>query len=434
MRRIALYSALALLLGAALLRMLQHDAGYVLIAVAGKTIEMRFWFALFLVIIIGVVVMWVLRTLLRVIRAVSGGWSLAMANRARRGELRTNTGLIQFIEGDWLGAQKSLLKAAKDVDEPLVHYLAAARSSYETGNFEKAENLIAKAQKIAPDDNAVIAISQARMLFLSEKYDQCLSILHGIKTSTPNHPVVLSLLQKSYLAIGDWLSLEGILPSLKRQQVLPDDEWLQLQTRVYLHLLEAAGKIEPVKTLMSKVPIVKGEGVKEQGDTLSETVSKPTNPLDAVWQRAPKNLKQTSSFVALYGRMLLNAERHEDAQLLLRNALKKQWSDAVVEIYGLTMPVDFKTQLRVLEGWLKIEPENATLHLALGRVCLRSELWGQAKGYFQSSLTFKQLPTAYAELARLQAALGEQEQSALSYEKGLLMTTNGLPDLPLPSL
>lgn len=414
MKRLALLSVLALVIGAAGLGLVKHDPGYVLISVAGKTIEMRFWFAVFCVLLIWFVLWLIRHWLARLLSLVTGGWQFASSSRARKAESRTHRGLIDFIEGNWDGAKRHLLKAARDVDQPLVHYLAAARSSYELGEGDKARELIAKAEKVAPGNELAVTLSQARMQLLDKKYEQCLATLHRAKTVAPHHPVVLDLLYRVYLALQDWRSLERILPDLAKARVpRHEDERQALQKQVYIELLKNAGK--------------KAASAQGSDDSPEKT------ELHDVWHRVPKNLKQTPEFVATYCRILMALQRPHDAEPLLRQTVKHEWSDPLVELYGLLSSVDPQKQLQTAERWLKDHPDDACLLLALGRICLRNELWGKAREYFQQSLQLQPMPTTYAELARLLAYLGEHKLSTDYYQRGLLLTTNDLPNLPMPA-
>lgn len=407
MKRLFVLSALALAVGAAGLRLLQHDAGYVLIVVGGKTIEMRFWFAIFFIIVVSMLIWWLVRTILKTFHIFGEGWSLASTRRARKADLRTHRGLIHFIEGNWQDAYKDLLRAAKHVDQPLVHYLAAARSAYELGDAEQARKLIGKAEKVAPENDLAIALSQARMQLLDEKYEQCLATLHRARAVAPHHPVVLELLYKVYLGLHDWRALEGLLPELQRHHVLSPSAWTNLQRQIYFSLLAESASA----------------GSKEER----------LAALSSLWQRMPKELHQSPPMIAAYCRCLLDAEQHEQVEPLLRLALKKQWDEELITLYGLTMANDRQQQLRWAERCLKDHPNDPALHLALGRICLRNELWGRARDYFTSAIQLRPMPAAYAELARLLAYLGEHKQSTDYYQQGLLLTTNGLPNLPMPA-
>jgi HemY protein len=93
---------------------------------------------------------------------------------------------------------------------------------------------------------------------------------------------------------------------------------------------------------------------------------------------------------------------------------------------------DAARQLQTAEGWLKANPTDPVLLLCLGRLCLQSHLWGKAREYFESSLSFARHPQACAELARLLAQQGEVQRSNELFQEGLSLLGQRLPNLPLP--
>lgn len=410
MRKIILVSVLALVAGAGLWHLLQYDSGYILIVVAGKTIEMRLVFAVVSLLVLILLLRWAMRFLRGTLGIFSGGWRAAMGRRALRTELRTQRGLLSYIEGDWQSAQRDLLKAAKDLPRPLVHYLAAARSALELGQDEKAAELINQAERLTPDNKLPVLLSEARLLLWRHQYDACLSKLHLAKTLAPHHPVVLDLLQQVYALRGDWASLEQLLPDLRRYKVLPENVLSAIEQCVYVSLLQNAGK-----------------GVRGQGNDQAAL-----GELQQVWQRLPKAARLLPDNAAAYGKLLILAQQYDQAETLLRHALKENWSAPLVELYGLSAPADRQAQLQHAQRWLQDHPEDAELHLALGRICLRNELWGKARDHFQQSLRLRPTPAAYAELGRLLVHLGETVASTEHFRQGLLLTTHGLPNLPMP--
>ena len=431
MKRVVLLSALTLVAGVLLLRAMQHDAGYVLIAVAGKTLEMRFWFAV-AVLFVGALLLWGLLSLLsRVRNMLFNGWSFAIVSRAKRGRERTNSGFLQFIEGDWLGAKKTLLRAAKDVDQPVAQYLGAARSAYETGDFELAEELITKAQKVAPEQHVSILIGQARMLYLTESYRECLSVLHGVHTSYATHPVVLELLYQCYYKLSEWRALESILHPLEKHNILSGIELANLQVEVYSHLLRLT--LDENTGPLLKLSSASDSKLEESAQKDVVATEQAVDSLEQTWGTLPKKLRKNTQLIYVYASLLKQQGEADKAEHLLRATLKKNWSESLVELYALLDAKDAKLQLQFCEVLLVEHSESAILHLALGRICLRCKIWGRAKAYFQSSIKAGANPVAYAELARLQAALDEHELSHTSYKQGLSLCAGELPRLPQPS-
>src|SRR6218665_3879576 len=117
--------AAATLLGLAI----AEHSGYVLIAWKGLRYESSLWVFLLLVVLAGLLV-WGLRRLWRLL-GVSGGllnpWS--RRHHGRRAQLYADKGLLDLAEGRWERAIRHLQRAAEGEQQPLVHYLGAARAA-----------------------------------------------------------------------------------------------------------------------------------------------------------------------------------------------------------------------------------------------------------------------------------------------------------------
>jgi len=103
-----------------------------------------------------------------------------------------------------------------------------------------------------------------------------------------------------------------------------------------------------------------------------------------------------------------------------------------VNLYGRIPGDKADEQLIMAENWLKERPNNPQLMLALGRLSLRNELWGKAREYLEASLRLQRTRETAAELCRLNAHLGDYEQSVKLLRQGVLLENAGLPELPMP--
>ena len=104
-------------------------------------------------------------------------------------------------------------------------------------------------------------------------------------------------------------------------------------------------------------------------------------------------------------------------------------------LFGLLLGrplVKATNQLQTAEAWLKDHPNDPSLLLTLGRLCLQTSLWGKARDYLESSLRVQRNPEACAELARLLAQLGDTERSNQLFQEGLGLLDERLLALPLP--
>ena len=70
------------------------------------------------------------------------------------------------------------------------------------------------------------------------------------------------------------------------------------------------------------------------------------------------------------------------------------------------------------------------LLLACGRLCLKSKLWGKARGYLEASIGVGPSAAAYRELGALLESMGEQRQAMECFKSGLEIGS----DFPLPEL
>lgn len=386
-----------------------EDGGYLLIALGSTTIEMSLWFAALLVIVSWFSIWFVLRVLsgsLAVARNFSDYISFGGSERAQK---RTTSGLIDYIEGNWLQARKKLLRAAPKVETPLLNYLAAARSAYEMGDRAEADRLLEAASKTGPESELAVGLTKARLDLLSKNYDQCLATLLRIKAKAPQNPVLLDLLLQVYLARQDWDSLQGIFDRLRSYKIRSPEELSQLEIKVHSERLKRIGA-EASHLL--------------QGDRLPR--------LRAAWERVPGYLQKNTDMVYVYARQLTLNFEDQEAESLIRKTLGKEWHPGMVYLYGRLRGRDVRQQLTLAETWLKQHPKDATLLLTLGRLCLRNNIWGSARDYFNESLRIQRNPEVYAELARLLENMGEQQRSSDYYQQALSLTTEGLPELPMP--
>ncbi len=409
MRRTFFYACLALLGGALLFYLIDRRSGYVLISFGNTSVEMTLWLAL--LILLGVfLALWLGLGIIRNSTAVvAAGANRVLYGHVRSIHKRTARGLIDFMEGNWKQAKRHLLRSAVKADTPLINYLAAARSAFELGEEQEALALLHKAEQSTPRSELAVALTQARMQLLSKRYEQCVATLERAKKISPKHPVVLELLKQSYLRLRDWQALQKMLPDLRRQKTYTAADIETIEREIYLVLVKDSG---------------------EQARRMAE--DQRLKHLQEAWQSVPAHMRKQADMVATYTLQLQSNNADAQAEALLRRTLIKRWDETLVRFYGLVKGEDIQKQLLTAESWLQESPGSAALMLTLGRLCLRNELWGKARDYFESSLRLQQNPETFAELARLLAHLGEHKRSTEYYQRGLLLMTDGLPALPMP--
>ncbi|WBG64282.1 heme biosynthesis HemY N-terminal domain-containing protein [Pseudomonas citronellolis] len=387
---------LALVVAATLVGLaIAEQSGYVLIAYKSFRYESSLWTFLALLALVWLLYLAV-RLVLRLV-GVSGRvvnpWS--RFNRRRRAEMAEEHGQRDLAEGHWAPALRHLRRAAELNQHSLSSYLGAARAANELGRFDECDQLLDRALERQPGTELAVGLTRAQLLINRGAFEPARAVLVKLHEEHPRHPTVLRLLQQLYVSLQDWRPLLALLPELRKERVLENAQLSDLERRAWIAALEAAG---------------------EQGVGQGETA---LQPLTQTWQNLPANLRAQPLLVAAYAQQLLRLGAPEEAEKVLRQALKEGYDERLMLLYGKARGSDPARQLQNAEAWLKKYPDDPVLLLSLGRLCLADKLWGKARDYLEASLARQHSAETCAELARLLAHLGETERSNRLFQEGL---------------
>ncbi|TBW58203.1 heme biosynthesis protein HemY [Marinobacter halodurans] len=409
MRRVFILLLAALLIGALLSLGLQYDTGYIRISLGNYLIETNFWVGVLLILVVTLVVQFILVAARR-LRSGSGLVSTWLNQSAeRRARRRTTQGLLALAEGNWPRARKLLEASAGKADTPLINYLAAAQCAFECNDHDAVDDLLRKAFESTPGSDLAVGITQAQLQIAGHRYEQALATLVRLRKQAPHHPFVLKLLRTVYEALEDWKELSALIPELRKRDLVNAGELQALERKTWHNLLQRAA-----------------DDIHRQ-----DKASRDLGPLVLLWDELPGSMRRDEFTIHEYARHLSLLGDEAQAETLLRKVLRNHWSDELVNLYGRIEGEKPDEQLLVAERWLQDRPNNPELLLALGRLSLRNELWGKAREYFETSLRLKRNNETIAELARLNAHMGHEEESNKMLLQSMLKDS-GLPNLPMP--
>lgn len=387
-----------------------QDSGYVLIAYNQTTIETSLWVLLVALLITFIVLHWVIN----VITHTKLPTTKLKAWKDHRNHLisrrKTLKGLTSLSEGNWAQAQKQLAQAAERSDLPLVNYLAAARAAHEQNNEQATDELLQKARNSTPEAEVTVAISQAEIQLSRGQLEPCLATLLRLRTLAPKNTYVMKLLKDIYLRLNDWQALSKLIPILRKHQALKEDELSQLSRDCYGQLLEESINKLPVET--------------SNDDRLKA--------LGKAWNDLPSDLSRDGDLVQRYTELLVSLGAESRAEQSLKDLLKRNWDDKLVNLYGRLSGENAKKQLDTARGWLKSHDDSPSLQLTLGRLSMRNQHWGQAVKYFEQSLALDPSSETLAELARLLRHLGDNDRAQVLLQQNLNLVASELPELPMP--
>lgn len=403
-----LYIAIVLALAAGMFTglIIKEDPGYILMSWGKTTVEMSLWVGLVLqgLILIGFYLM--IRTLVVVRNPVQTLNKLTPGSREKRAQKATVKGLLLLSEGQWRKAERLLSKSAARSGTPLVNYLAAAKAAHAQGHSGSTDQLLKKALESSPGAETAVEVAQAEIQYERGQYEQCLAALLRILKQNPRHRWALKTLMRVYKKLDDWKSLQELYPQLLKQKVISSQEGQDLLVSLNVSLLKETVKLD-------------------NHDKQREAVQK-------IWQNLPSDLKDNEKLVEAYARGLLAANAEMVLERYINERLRKKWSDTLVIIYGLISKGDSNQHLKQTERWLEEQPDNASLLLTAGRLCLRNQLWGKGAEYLEASFKNDPLATTAAELSRLYANMGRTSKSRHYYQQCLILAGYHLPGLPMP--
>ncbi|GAB5451016.1 MAG: heme biosynthesis protein HemY [Halioglobus sp.] len=399
MRTLFAVSLVALLLGVGIVALIETDPGYVLISHGKYTLETSLWVGLVLLTAVFLLFFYLLRLVYRLISGQRTFVSWLDNRRSSQAQRASTRGLISYTEGNLTRARRQLLRGAENSDSPFANYLLAARTSDQLGDRDSVAELLQRAEDAEPDAATAVAIVRAEGRVEAGQYREALALLQDERGGAARHPRVLLLLQKAYEGLEDWDGLLDLLPDLRKHTQLTEADAAVLEQRVHHSRLQNASN---------------------------------TEELEAAWQMVPPALKQDLEMLRLYIRCQVVLGEQAAAEKSIVRALKKQWDPELVRQFGLLDGPESTARLRRAERWLPDHPQDAQLLLCLGRLCLRENLWGKARDYFESSYRVEPTPEVCAELGRLLLGLGEPKVAAAYYREGLAVSVAELPELPMP--
>lgn len=371
------------------------DPGVALFVYRQWSIEMPLWFALGSIIAILFLGYFFLRFFDNITSAFQHWGNWLRWRRKNKAYSKTNRGLVELIEGHWKISEYYLLEGVAQSDAPLINYLAAAKAAHEQRAFERRDAYLRKAHHFAPHAEVAIGLTQANLQLEQGQLESALAILNHLCSIAPRHDAVIKLLERVYIHLGDWKNLLNLLPVLRETKIIAKEYLDKLEIKVYEELLKSTLK----------------------------TASAPA--LRALWHTIPKKLKQNPPLAYCYTIQLLHhAEAANELEEVLYKNLKKSWHKELARLYGLLVTTDSRQQLAHAEGLLRHYKNEGVMLLTTGRLCMRCQLWGKARHYFETSLSLEANPETYMEYGKLLELSNDWSSAAKNYHEGLKLAVS----------
>ncbi|MET1254993.1 heme biosynthesis HemY N-terminal domain-containing protein [Aliikangiella maris] len=389
MRRILLLLA-TVLIGGVAGSWIKNLPGFVIVAYQTTTYEMRLWVAVainFLFILVLALIIYFAYKLLKNTRRFKDWRGNRHIKRARK---LTVQGMLAFSEGRWKDAEEAMVNAAKTANTKLINYLIAAQAAQHQNAETRRDYYLKQASQVEPNAKIAIGLTQAQLQIQHNQYEQALASLTQLKSKNPNHPYVLKLLCQLFRKLQEWEQLVKLLPQLKKQQILDNEQLAAIEEQAINGLLFAksqAGQLEEIRD---------------------------------IWQNLPAYLRKNKTNQINYARLLIDFQQMEEAEALLKPIIKKYGDNNTIHLYGQLNTIEPARQLNFLESWYQANhnpPE--VIYLAMAKLAYRANLWGKARQFLDRAIVAQPTPEVYLFMAKTLTKLNDQVNAQQYYQQGL---------------
>mgnify|MGYP001822183431 CR=1 FL=1 len=241
-------------------------------------------------------------------------------------------------------------------------------------------------------------LTRARILVQNGEFAAAREVLEELARRRKKHAQVIGMLSRCYQELGEWDALLKLLPVMQKTGVVDEREAGELRKKA------AIGGLTRCR----------------DKDRLSES-----------WRAIPKAMQREAEVVKAFADQAVLIGAPELTEDVIRGSLKREWNSLLLIPYGEPGAADTSKRLKQCEKWLQDHPEDPWLHLALGRLCAREELWGKARTHMVRSLEIEPSVAGYDSLGQLLERKGELEVAMPCFRNALRMN-QGKEPVPLP--
>jgi len=290
--------------------------------------------------------------------------------RQRDASLATET-LRMFWEGRYAQALKSAEKVGAGETAPAaIAALVALKSACALRDERRSADWRARAAALdAHGWRTARLMAELRIALDARDFAAARVVLEQLGPKARRQISVLRLALRLAQGQGDWAELLRIVRLLEKHHALTTEQARPLRLSAQRGMLEALAD-DPAQLLRH-------------------------------WRDMPEEDRIDPQLARRAVRALARAGACTECAELVEEFLAGAWEPALLEDYAGCPGGDLLGRIAHCEKWLADHPDDAELLLALGRLCLRRELWGKAQSYLEASLAVAESCAAHVELARL---------------------------------
>lgn len=299
------------------------------------------------------------------------------ARRKRKALESLVEALHEFFSGRYARAEKAAAIAIDLGEQPGLAAMLAARAAHELRAPERRDGYLAQGAAHLPPDDIMRVITEADLLLEDRRATDALAVL---QTLPKKHTAGLRLEFKALQQAKEWEKSLAVIDQLERRKVFDHEQAAELRR----HAL--------------------AQHLKRRAIDLAT--------LDEAWRKVPEALRRDTVIARAAARgyvTLKSAAGGQRAAEIIERSLENTWDGDLARIYADCTGADVVKQIERAERWLSAQSSDASLLFALGRLCVRQDLWGKAQNYLDASISIEPTPVAHLAAAQLHQKLGNAD-------------------------
>jgi HemY protein len=375
-----------------------YNSGYVLVVAPPYRIELSLNLLVAVLLALLFIAYFVVRLAVITIRLPTEVRDFRARQRHEKAHAAMMEGLRAYFEGRYAKAERASAAALEMGQSPeavAINAVVAARSAHELRRYSQRDEFIGKAESSRVDETTLRVITHAELLLDERRPEEALKLLASLReTGDRQHTAALRLELKAQQLGRNWAVVLDLLGQLERRNALDMSVITQLRRHAYLEAFKSR--------------------------------TRDPRALKEYWQNIPQSDKKDSKLAAAAATASAALGDCATAHQIIEQSLDDQWDSELAELYGEYPADDAIRQIERAEGWLEWHPNDASLLLALGRLCAHCGLWGKAQNYLEASLSLEPSYTAHLALARLYEKIGRPEPAKHHYDEGLQLALRRL--------
>ena len=370
----------------------RYNDGYVLLVTPPWRVELSLNLLILLQLAGFIVFYLFLRAVAHTLRLPQAVRAYRIRRRREQAELALGDAVRFSFEGRYGHALKSAASAHAAGYVPAFSALLAARAAHALRDEARESEWLRRAAQHELEDGSSRSarlMTEAELHLDAYRYAEAQGALDVLAAGGQRHIAALRLALRTQRALGDWREVLRLVRQLEKHRALSAEQAAPLRLRAHQEILRS--------------------------------LSLDAGALAGYWREIAAAERHAPHLAAEVARLLIAAGDCRNAQRVVEDALEEEWDSDLLSTYAECRDGDVLGRIAQAEDWLRRQPRDAQLLLALGRLCRQQQLWGKAQSYLEASLSLEPTRLAHVELGELFDRLKRSDEANRHYRAAAAM-------------